>query len=556
MISRPRLPGLTVCVLLTGIAFALTSCGRDSDRVVAAPACQRSSSELHVAESSTDAVDITCLSLRQHQHGRALVTLSMRARNGGSYALTFTGRNMDVPRDTILNAGGQPKVFRKLRFGQKSVLQIRLRLLSVKDSPGVARLQDFTIDDFIHTLAELSGCAPLLFREFTPSVILQCSLGVSLVIWEQGQRVSRLLAASPPPSAVVQLMYRAKPPPMPTSTAMPTFSPPTKKLTTTVAANAGWIDTGIDLPAGSAVYLAASGTVRVSDSKRPMTPAGRPDCTTTPAYPGSGWPCDALVAYVGSSSRTFLIGSSSMFVVQVPGRLHLAVNAPASDVAHNSGSWNLDQLIIFSFPPQIGPPPPSAVPTPTAPPRLYWFVHPSLLSLQLSDLPAGYVEAQRGNLTPREAARFFGAALPDARRHQVVVGFAARFASAGGSGAGLRSIREHIITFLRPAGAQWGYQRLLGQLSSGEGSAMSSGALGEENEAWIARNSLSYDPSDPASTAGTAVTALFRRGQYVVRLDADGVTGTFAPQQILALAWLVDERLGQLASHPVTQVQH
>ena len=68
--------------------------------------------------------------------------------------------------------------------------------------------------------------------------------------------------------------------------------------TITIAGTQQWTDTGIDVPAGAVVTIAASGTIQTSAGNLTQSPAGNPNCTPTAGFIALAAPCYALVGQI------------------------------------------------------------------------------------------------------------------------------------------------------------------------------------------------------------------------------------------------------------------
>jgi hypothetical protein len=102
-----------------------------------------------------------------------------------------------------------------------------------------------------------------------------------------------------------------------------------------------WTDTGVTVPAGILLKIAASGTVDIT-ATHPVTPAGDQTCVPSTRFPGispafvaPGQACWSLVARIGDGPP-FEVGVSTT-VTTASGRLYLCVND--NNFTDNSGSW-------------------------------------------------------------------------------------------------------------------------------------------------------------------------------------------------------------------------
>ncbi len=109
-----------------------------------------------------------------------------------------------------------------------------------------------------------------------------------------------------------------------------------------VQANLNWNDSGIDLPAGKQVVIAATGAINISPT-RTVAPAGLLNRPAPASLPLPGANIGALLAKVcqpdGQCTPIRLIGAQSTFSPVKAGRLMLGTND--SDVADNSGAFKV-----------------------------------------------------------------------------------------------------------------------------------------------------------------------------------------------------------------------
>jgi len=123
------------------------------------------------------------------------------------------------------------------------------------------------------------------------------------------------------------------------------FNSPTQAgslKTVTVIGNQSWTDTGVDLIAGEAVSVNASGNISFSRGGRAIGPQGdQPSCAVyrTPRVPyvARDLRCHSLIGRIGSAGTLFQLGSSRQFRAPVAGRLYLGVND--NFFPDNSGNW-------------------------------------------------------------------------------------------------------------------------------------------------------------------------------------------------------------------------
>jgi hypothetical protein len=118
-----------------------------------------------------------------------------------------------------------------------------------------------------------------------------------------------------------------------------------------VAADAAWVDSGIDVVLGETVSLTAKGFAITGPlDEYPEAKSGAGGQVTTcvdGALPGmvcmlDGVPFGALIGMVGGN--VFLIGDSTSFVAGASGRLYLAVNDFVGTYADNAGGFT----VLFS----------------------------------------------------------------------------------------------------------------------------------------------------------------------------------------------------------------
>ncbi len=112
-----------------------------------------------------------------------------------------------------------------------------------------------------------------------------------------------------------------------------------------VAADAGWVATGVTVYTNQVVDIVSVGTALTADRSQFFGaisgPAGQlsypclapPDCTLNYA------PFGALVGKVGTGGDSFLIGASSSFTAPASGMLYLAVNDYLIYLSDNKGGY-------------------------------------------------------------------------------------------------------------------------------------------------------------------------------------------------------------------------
>jgi hypothetical protein len=109
-----------------------------------------------------------------------------------------------------------------------------------------------------------------------------------------------------------------------------------------VIGNRPWTDTGVDLNAGEAVSVNASGNISFSRGGQAIGPQGdQPSCAVyrNPRVPylARNLRCHSLIGRIGPAGAFFQLGSSTQFRAPVAGRLYLGVND--NFFPDNSGSW-------------------------------------------------------------------------------------------------------------------------------------------------------------------------------------------------------------------------
>jgi hypothetical protein len=112
-----------------------------------------------------------------------------------------------------------------------------------------------------------------------------------------------------------------------------------------VPASQPWIDTGIDLVAGSEVEIEASGLVTIAGSDPGKTPAGDyyggcPICLlgSCAGCPEPSLPGSSLVGRIGDGTP-FAVAFDTSFTVGASGRLYLSVNDHLAFFGDNAGAW-------------------------------------------------------------------------------------------------------------------------------------------------------------------------------------------------------------------------
>ncbi len=115
-----------------------------------------------------------------------------------------------------------------------------------------------------------------------------------------------------------------------------------------VAADAGWVQTGVTVVANQSVDIVSVGVALTANRSQYFGaisgPAGQPyPCTAPPDCALNDAPFGALVAKVGAGGTPFLIGASSSFTAPVSGMLYLAVNDYLVYLSDNKGGY----LVLF-----------------------------------------------------------------------------------------------------------------------------------------------------------------------------------------------------------------
>ena len=105
----------------------------------------------------------------------------------------------------------------------------------------------------------------------------------------------------------------------------------------------GWIDTGVDLKAGDAMRISATGQMQYSDAKQANGPEGlsRGFLDLVRILPLNDAGRGTLIGRIGTSdaARPFLIGKQYSGTAWIAGRLYVAVNQGSTDSA--SGSYHV-----------------------------------------------------------------------------------------------------------------------------------------------------------------------------------------------------------------------
>ena len=106
----------------------------------------------------------------------------------------------------------------------------------------------------------------------------------------------------------------------------------------------GWVDTGVDLPAGIRFGFKADGAMDV-DSGRRVGPSGDPSCVPASTHPSANPPfiasnlhCWALIARIGAAAP-FEVGARLTDITGNSGRLYLCINGDAYGTY--PGSWTV-----------------------------------------------------------------------------------------------------------------------------------------------------------------------------------------------------------------------
>lgn len=110
-----------------------------------------------------------------------------------------------------------------------------------------------------------------------------------------------------------------------------------------VQPGAGWIDTNIDVTAGDALHISATGQLQYSNAQQPNGPGGLPRgfADLLRNLPANSAGRGALVGRIGSieAARPFLIGELMNSQAPVTGRLFLSINQMSLDQA--TGSYHV-----------------------------------------------------------------------------------------------------------------------------------------------------------------------------------------------------------------------
>ncbi len=115
-----------------------------------------------------------------------------------------------------------------------------------------------------------------------------------------------------------------------------------------VAADAGWVETGVTVSADQSVNIVSVGVALTANRSQFFGaisgPAGQPyPCIAPPDCALNGEAFGALVGKVGTGGTPFLIGSSSSFTAPASGMLYLAVNDYQIYYSDNKGGF----LVLF-----------------------------------------------------------------------------------------------------------------------------------------------------------------------------------------------------------------
>lgn len=122
-------------------------------------------------------------------------------------------------------------------------------------------------------------------------------------------------------------------------------APPSGFSMVAVPASRPWIDTGIDVVAGSAIEIEASGLVRIAGSDPGKTPVGDyygqcPVCLlgSCAGCPEPSLPGSSLVGRIANGTP-FAVGFGTSLTAASSGRLFLSVNDHLAFFGDNSGEW-------------------------------------------------------------------------------------------------------------------------------------------------------------------------------------------------------------------------
>jgi hypothetical protein len=109
-----------------------------------------------------------------------------------------------------------------------------------------------------------------------------------------------------------------------------------RERTTNVTAREAWTDTGIDVRAGQAIYVAASGETRWGPGRRDGA-EGERNSPVNQGRPLPDRPAASLIGRIGDGNDVFFIGGDpGPFRARASGRLYLGVNDDV--LTDNSGS--------------------------------------------------------------------------------------------------------------------------------------------------------------------------------------------------------------------------
>ncbi len=111
-----------------------------------------------------------------------------------------------------------------------------------------------------------------------------------------------------------------------------------------VAADAGWVETGVTVTANQAVFIESVGVALTANRSQYFGaisgPAGQPYfCEPDPVCALNDAPFGALIGKVGTGGTSFLIGASSSIDAPASGMLYLTVNDYLPYYSDNKGGY-------------------------------------------------------------------------------------------------------------------------------------------------------------------------------------------------------------------------
>lgn len=235
----------------------------------------------------------------------------------------------------------------------------------------------FAVGDGVDLIAPAAGRLELGVNDDSATFSDNSGAWTAVVVVDPSGVVPTFTPAPMPPTEVPTLAPTEVPTLVPTEIPTATPTPFTDGAEATVAPNAGWVDTGIQVPAQPAAIgftwqWRAWGAVQPA-SGQGLGPDGDLSCAADASAPAPGLPCGALIGRYGPDGVPFFIGSIGVSgdtdPLPAPATLQLAVNLPAGSAGDDAGAFTLNvRFVATGAPPTEAPtdtPTEAATDTPT-----------------------------------------------------------------------------------------------------------------------------------------------------------------------------------------------